>query len=427
MKKIKLTNASVLILVMALTLVVTGGIVQADPKSNSAKMTSSVFCATGGKAQSSNCKLTKACGGQSSPIGPQFSPHFGCGPGWLYTTGPYNPTFIRGDANRDGVIDASDLVYLLNYLFANGPEPQPLAAGDATWDGVVDIADVVYLLNYLFVGGPPPTCDGKNSSTLLVSAKLNQTLSKAKIGLSVPTLPEGSSTLNPQDSRRLELEHEYEVAVWGKFDQDVAGLQLEISYDPKELTLLKPELTPLTSGLSIFFGEKEGLQKIGIVDLSGKNLIPSGEGALVTLKAKGKDLRSIRIEKAILVDREAKHLLVDISPNMSEFGSYGQVKTENAAAEIPDHFALLQNYPNPFNPQTKIEYALSRDADVKLTIYNILGEQVNVLVDEHQTAGYKKVYWDGKDQRGEEVASGVYFYRLETKEFSKVKKMLLVK
>jgi len=418
MKKIKLTKALVLVLVMALTLAVMGGIAQADSKSNSAKMTSSVFCATGGKAQSSNCKLTKACGGQGSPIGPQFSPHFGCGPGWLYTTGPYNPTFIRGDANRDGVIDASDLVYLLNYLFANGPEPQPLVAGDATWDGVVDIADVVYLLNYLFVGGPPPTCDGKNSSTELDLKKLNQSLGKAKIGLSVPTLPQGSLR---------KLEQECEIEVWGKFDRDIAGLQLEISYDPKELTLLKPELTSLTSGLSIFFGEKEGLQKIGIVDLSGKNLIPSGEGALVILKAKGKDLGSIRIEKAILVDREAKHLHVDISPNMSEFGSGEQVKTENAAAEIPDHFALLQNYPNPFNPQTKIEYALSRDADVKLTIYNILGEQVNVLVDEHQTAGYKKVYWDGRDQRGEEVTSGVYFYRLETKEFSKVKKMLLVK
>jgi hypothetical protein len=416
MKKNKLTKASVLILVMALTLAVTGGIVQAESKSNNYKMTSDVFCATGGKTQSTNFRLPVSVGAQGSPVGSQSSPNYRAFGGWVYTTGPYNPTFIRGDANRDEVIDASDLVYLLNYLFANGPEPQPLAAGDVTWDGVVDIADVVYLLNYLFVGGPPPSCAGKNSSTLLVSAKLNQTLSKAKIGLSVPTLPEGSSTLNPQDSRRLE----YEVAVWGKFDQDVAGLQLEISYDPKELTLLKPELTPFTSGLSIFFGGKEGLQKIGIVDVSGKNLIPSGEGALVILKAKGKDLGSIRIEKAILVDREAKHLQVDISPNM-------EVKTENAAAEIPDHFALLQNYPNPFNPQTKIEYALSRDADVKLTIYNILGEKIKMLVDEHQTAGYKKVYWDGRDQKGEEVASGVYFYRLETKEFSEVKKMMLVK
>jgi hypothetical protein len=66
--------------------------------------------------------------------------------------GPY----IHGDANGDGVIDISDVVYLLNYLFVGGPAPVPLAAGDATCDGVVDAADVVHLLNYLFVNGPPP-------------------------------------------------------------------------------------------------------------------------------------------------------------------------------------------------------------------------------------------------------------------------------
>jgi hypothetical protein len=66
--------------------------------------------------------------------------------------------FIRGDATRDGVIDISDVVYLLNYLFVGGPAPVPLAAGDANSDGIVDASDIVYLLNYLFVGGPPPRC-----------------------------------------------------------------------------------------------------------------------------------------------------------------------------------------------------------------------------------------------------------------------------
>jgi hypothetical protein len=67
-------------------------------------------------------------------------------------------TFIRGDANGDGVIDISDVVYLLNYLFVHGPAPVPLEAGDATCDGVVDASDVVYLIKYLFVNGPPPSC-----------------------------------------------------------------------------------------------------------------------------------------------------------------------------------------------------------------------------------------------------------------------------
>jgi hypothetical protein len=65
---------------------------------------------------------------------------------------------LRGDVNRDGVINISDVVYLINYLFIGGPAPDPLALGDANCDGVVNGADVVYLINYLFIGGPPPSC-----------------------------------------------------------------------------------------------------------------------------------------------------------------------------------------------------------------------------------------------------------------------------
>jgi hypothetical protein len=67
-------------------------------------------------------------------------------------------TFIRGDANGDGVINSSDIVYLTNFLFAGGPAPQPLWVGDANCDGSVNGSDVVYLVNYLFIEGPPPGC-----------------------------------------------------------------------------------------------------------------------------------------------------------------------------------------------------------------------------------------------------------------------------
>jgi hypothetical protein len=67
-------------------------------------------------------------------------------------------TPIRGDANRDGVINSADIVYLINYLFKGGPAPQPWEAGDVNCDDVINSADVVYLINYLFKGGPPPGC-----------------------------------------------------------------------------------------------------------------------------------------------------------------------------------------------------------------------------------------------------------------------------
>jgi len=82
-------------------------------------------------------------------------PSDGIGTGLDYATIKYCQT-LRGDVNRDGVIDIADVVYLINYLFIDGPAPEPLEAGDANCDGVVDIADVVYLINYLFIDGSPP-------------------------------------------------------------------------------------------------------------------------------------------------------------------------------------------------------------------------------------------------------------------------------
>jgi len=94
---------------------------------------------------------------------------------------------------------------------------------------------------------------------------------------------------------------------------------------------------------------------------------------------------------------------------------------------IPREFALGQNYPNPFNPATKIEYSLAKRSDVRLTVYNILGQCVVELVNKNQTAGEYSITWDGRNESGAETASGVYFYRLVAGDFTSVKKMLLVK
>jgi len=102
-------------------------------------------------------------------------------------------------------------------------------------------------------------------------------------------------------------------------------------------------------------------------------------------------------------------------------------------AQLPQEFDLRQNYPNPFNPATVIEYALPRASQVKIQIYNILGQRVRNLVDELQEAGYKAIPWDGKDDSGNEVGSGIYFYRIVactnqgTKDFIKCRKMILLK
>lgn len=94
---------------------------------------------------------------------------------------------------------------------------------------------------------------------------------------------------------------------------------------------------------------------------------------------------------------------------------------------LPEDFSICQNYPNPFNPHTVIEYALPEQSHVSIVVYNILGQKVRVLRDEMERAGFKKVVWDGKDDKGFDVASGVYFYRIQATDFVKCKKMLLLK
>ena len=99
---------------------------------------------------------------------------------------------------------------------------------------------------------------------------------------------------------------------------------------------------------------------------------------------------------------------------------------------IPETTALLPNYPNPFNPETWIPYHLATDADVTLTIYDIRGSVVRELTLGHQSAGVyesrgRAAYWDGRNQLGESVASGVYFYTLTAGKFTATRKLLIAK
>lgn len=90
-------------------------------------------------------------------------------------------------------------------------------------------------------------------------------------------------------------------------------------------------------------------------------------------------------------------------------------------------FSLKQNYPNPFNPVCNIEYALPADCHVVLTVYNVMGQKVKVLVNEYQSKGQKSAQWNGKDDQNQNVTSGLYFYKLRAGDFLQAKKMLLIK
>jgi len=96
-------------------------------------------------------------------------------------------------------------------------------------------------------------------------------------------------------------------------------------------------------------------------------------------------------------------------------------------AEIPSEFTLKANYPNPFNPETRIGYGLEKNRDVAVVIYNVVGQQVRVLTAGHQSAGWHTLNWNGCDDNGKPLSSGVYFLQVRTEIISKVSKMLLLR
>jgi hypothetical protein len=99
--------------------------------------------------------------------------------------------------------------------------------------------------------------------------------------------------------------------------------------------------------------------------------------------------------------------------------------TDNDA--LPASFSLSQNYPNPFNPTTTIEFALPQASHVRLEVFNILGRLVRTLVDRDLSAGVHRIQFDSRTEKGAQISTGVYFYRIQSEQFVETKKMLLLK
>ena len=105
----------------------------------------------------------------------------------------------------------------------------------------------------------------------------------------------------------------------------------------------------------------------------------------------------------------------------------GSAVEEEEGPSVPKDFQLDQNYPNPFNNETVMKFNLRKPAEVSLTIYNILGQTVRTLVEGRLNAGSQTVAWDGKDDKGNDLSSGVYFYQLRAGEVSETKRLVLLK
>lgn len=131
------------------------------------------------------------------------------------------------------------------------------------------------------------------------------------------------------------------------------------------------------------------------------------------------------------VDTSANEVVAEVTVD-GEYAAFStnivtDVGEDPQGPVVPFHFELSQNYPNPFNPTTTIRYSLSHLSRVKVEVFNIVGQRVRTLVDQIEKAGSHTLLWNGTDDSGTPVATGVYLYRFQTDSFTQTKKMLLIR
>ncbi|MDE3258586.1 MAG: T9SS type A sorting domain-containing protein [Gemmatimonadota bacterium] len=204
---------------------------------------------------------------------------------------------------------------------------------------------------------------------------------------------------------------------------DLKGYGFSLQYDAAKYefvnaTELDGNLLKSGSGQETLFlssNRTPGQLDIGAVKIDGRGA--SGGGKLVELVFRTSETplsSDFQVSESVLVG-------LDGAVDMLHHAEIGDLKP------LPDRFSLEQNMPNPFNPSTAISYQLPEAGMVRLAIYNLIGQEVRVLVNERRNAGSFTATWDGTDALGRRVASGIYLYRIQAGSFSATKRMLLLK
>ncbi len=299
----------------------------------------------------------------------------------------------------DNWVDADDITFIKLYYTYDTSATTYGDVGDINGNGEIDLEDLMITSDNYNLHGAYPTF-GK------VSGKDNSN-SKMKL-LDIPEI--------------VFSEDEFDVSVWIENVSDLRGYQFTVKYDPDkyELINLERDMTEgdfLISGepdnnKTVFFTTDDRKGKMYVGCLLGHVETAEGNGKLVELKFKAK------------VDGDTP----DIQLTNILVGNSGNKMTKLAdVVNIPYEFKLSQNYPNPFNPITNIRFQLPEASKVTLKIYNILGQEIKTVVSKNLDAGYHTVKWDGTNDFGLKVASGVYIYQVKAGSFIASKKMVFLK
>lgn len=298
-----------------------------------------------------------------------------------------------GDSgDGDGIVSILDLVKLIKYIIGVLPDPVGfhLFTADVNGDQVLNVQDVVGIVNLIV--SPP----------------------QVKVSAAGPSRPVVVGLGEIQDRSGQTV-----IPIEMKTDDEVAAIQMMLTFSPGTMQLGVPSKTGYSDGMIIEHHISGGVMRLVAYSADGKG-IQAGAGTLfyipVTWLEKGVSESFLSISEIVAADVRAQAFTVSIDSDI--------VKMTSA----PASFSLGRNHPNPFNPATTILYDVPHQAQVTLSVYNLLGQEVIRLVDAVVSPGRHEVVWHGVNGRGQSVASGIYLYRLSTDDgFNDTRRMLLLK
>jgi hypothetical protein len=302
--------------------------------------------------------------------------------------------------------DFEDFLAFANAFLKNAGEPGFLLQADTNDDNIVDFTDFLAFAS-AFLREAVPTAGTK----VVATQPLPGVNDNVELALS---LSDGKVLAGQTVTVNVALSNATAVNGFGfemLFDADKFEY---VESAPAEEDLLKSggAETPL------FLAHPGETGQLVIANAVIDGAPVSGNGEVVSLTFKVlqefEDNARFEIADGIVFDH-------DQLPN--PVVSLGSLSVEST----PTKFALLQNFPNPFNPETTIKYNLAEGTNVSLRIYNVVGQVVRTLVSEPQSAGRYTVRWNGSDDRGVSVSSGIYFYEIRSNGFQDVKKLMLLK
>ncbi|MBC8214633.1 MAG: PKD domain-containing protein, partial [Candidatus Marinimicrobia bacterium] len=308
-----------------------------------------------------------------------------------------DPTMISvnvfyGDVDQNGIVQALDASKILKYLadYIELDDIQLMNA-DVSLDGTVSALDATIILQYLVNIIP-------------------------ELPYSEPLLASGEMHMSDQ---QIEAGEMADIPLYLADDDNILSFEYIVNYDPEILTFVEvawsetatftTEVNP-RDGEIIFVGARTEAQDV--VDIMATlrfEVADNFEGDSETVV----NVMNLRWnEESVITDAASATL----TPLLS-IADYA----------IPAEFGLNQNYPNPFNPTTTISFDIPELSDVRIDIYNVLGQKVKTLVDANYQPGYHSVQWDGYNDRGQSEVSGIYIYTISADGYRETHKMLMIK